>query len=681
MLPRLRRVFIFLFNSPPLLLAGVTLLAYGLLFPWLGFYWDEWPMTWIAHRLGPDGLARYFSTNRPYWGMIYRLTTPLLGYVPWHWQLFGLFWRWVTAVALWGTLRQVWPRHREPALWASLLFLVYPGFTQQSIGMMYGHFFVVLSAYLLSLWCSLKAVRLRRDGPAPANTRAVAGLLLLALLLSLVNLLAMEYFFILELLRAALIFALLRGEENAAPRWTGSLKPALLYALPYLALFIGAALWRAFFFRFQTQNYEIGLLDQLRAAPLAALGALLGGALNDLFNVAVAAWARPFLPANLSGLGARSTLLWVAVTLAALVFTGGFLLRRGAQRERGWPLPAMLLGAAALLLAGPPFWLTRLVIHLDYPNNRFTLPFMLGAALLLAGLIGLIPGKRFYRAGLVTLLAAAAVGYQFQQGVSFQRDWKTHNALFWQMQWRIPSLKENTILISSNLPLQYFSDNSLAGPLNWIYGANAAAGEMPYMYYFASVRSVLRPLFQPGNPITQDYLAATFRGSTDQMVAVTFSPPGCLRVLDPLLDAQNTMLPELMRQAAPLSNIDQILPTPASPLTPEIFGPEPAHGWCYYYEKADLARQVGDWEEVTALGDQAFASGDYPNDPMERLPFIEGYAHTGDWPRAQELTRESAAITPLMQPVLCRLWGRIAADLPGPEAQAALSELACSAQP
>jgi len=29
------------------------------------------------------------------------------------------------------------------------------------------------------------------------------------------------------------------------------------------------------------------------------------------------------------------------------------------------------------------------------------------------------------------------------------------------------------------------------------------------------------------------------------------------------------------------------------------------HGWCYYYQKANLARQQGDWEQVIALGREA----------------------------------------------------------------------------
>ena len=93
---------------------------------------------------------------------------------------------------------------------------------------------------------------------------------------------------------------------------------------------------------------------------------------------------------------------------------------------------------------------------------------------------------------------------------------------------------------------------------------------------------------------------------------------------------------------------------------PAIYGPEPAHGWCYYFEQADLARQLGDWEEVVKLGNQAFKLDDHPNNPLERFVFIEGYAHVGEWERAVKLSRESYKVSKsYVGPLLCRLWERI----------------------
>ena len=70
------------FTSPPLVLAIVAILAYGLLLPQLGFYWDDLPMSWIRYQLGTEAMARYFSTNRPVWGLLYQLTTRLFPQVP-----------------------------------------------------------------------------------------------------------------------------------------------------------------------------------------------------------------------------------------------------------------------------------------------------------------------------------------------------------------------------------------------------------------------------------------------------------------------------------------------------------------------------------------------------------------------------------------------------------------------
>lgn len=657
----------------PAALLGLTGLAYGLLFPWLGFYWDEWPMTWIAQRLGDDGLARYFATNRPYWGMIYRITTPLLGAVPWRWQLFGLFWRWFSAVALWGGLRRVFPHQRAHlAASAGVLFLLYPGFGQQSIGMMYGHFFVVFSAYLLSVWLSLAAL----TGVALPRWRFLL-LTVSALALSLLNLLAMEYFFLLELLRPLLFWAALTLHTGQAhPR--AVLRRAALYTLPYLALFGGVGAWRAFFFPYQTQNYRPETLAMIGANPLTGLLSLAATVLRDLWRVSFEAVGRAFILPNPAELGLRTTLVYAGVTLAAGLLTGYALLgqhRTTPPTPDGSPRAAIILGVIGLLTAGIPFWLTGLPIALDYPNDRFTLPFMLGFALLFAGLLSLIPRWRALPLLLMMLIAGLSAGLHFEQSSAFRRDWNMHRALFWQMSWRAPGFTPGTTIISSDLPLRYYSDNSLTGPLNWVYAPDNRSMQMSYMFYYASIRSERRLLFQPAQPIRQDYLAASFTGSTDQMVALIFHPPACLRILDPDLDPVNAMLPEQMRQAAALSSSQWVLPTGALDLTPEIFGAEPARSWCYYFESAALAAGQGKWQQVAALGEQAFALDDYPNDPMERVPFIEGYAHTANWLRALELSREAGSITPLMQPVLCRLWQRIERDTPASqEQQAAISE-------
>jgi hypothetical protein len=155
-------------------------------------------------------------------------------------------------------------------------------------------------------------------------------------------------------------------------------------------------------------------------------------------------------------------------------------------------------------------------------------------------------------------------------------------------------------------------------------------------------------------------LAKTFHGNTSRLVVIDYSPPGCLRVLDPQIDSANRLLVPLLRDAAELSNTTMIHQENAVTLPESLFAPEPAHGWCYYFEKADLARQFRDWQQVVELGEIAFHLDDHPNDPVERFVFIEGYAHAGDWEEAVHLSRESYRVSRnYVGPLLCRLWQRI----------------------
>ena len=181
---------------PVLILLVVSVLAYGLLLPQMGFFWDELPMTWIRYQLGPDAMTRYFSTNRPVWGMLYQLTTTLLPQTPIYWEMLALVVRWVSAVLVWLIARNIWRGRAEFAVIASLAFLLYPGFNQQWTSFLYSHFFIVLCFLLLSFLCSIWAER-RSDRRLVFS---LGGVILAGL-----NLWMMEYFFVLELLRPLLI--------------------------------------------------------------------------------------------------------------------------------------------------------------------------------------------------------------------------------------------------------------------------------------------------------------------------------------------------------------------------------------------------------------------------------------------------------------------------------------------
>ncbi len=249
--------------------------------------------------------------------------------------------------------------------------------------------------------------------------------------------------------------------------------------------------------------------------------------------------------------------------------------------------------------------------------------------------------------------------------------------MFWQLSWRMPGIQPGTVLLSNELPVRHYSDNSLTAPLNWVFDPNNRSETMSYALFYPTIRvGASLPALQPGLPIEWDYLATHFTGSSSKAVAFYYNPPGCVRVLDPYIEAGNYTLPPYLRKAMVLSTTTPILPEGQPHLPEALFGRQSETSWCYYFEKADLARQFGDWQQVIELGDLGFASGDYPNDPIERFPFIEAYAYTGDWQRALEQSRQAGQIAPVYEVLVCRLWERIEAQTqPGAERNAAVQSV------
>ena len=651
-----------------LVLLLIAVLAYGLLIPQLGFYWDDLPISWIRYQLGSEALTEYFSTNRPVWGILYQITTSVIPHEPFYWQIFALFWRWLGAVVVFALVEKLWKDKPRFALGVALLFLVYPGFNQQWASFLYSHFFIVLFFFLISHWFMLRAI----EEPHRYGRMTALGLVFSAL-----NLWMMEYFYVLELMRVGVILTTLRGETMTLR--ARAIRTLRLW-LPYLSVFVLAVLSRIFIFN--NQVYGIGLGDSLRSAPLETVINLARSIRFTLTLVLRDAWTQVTQLPDLASPETILTRYYFVVAASTLLLIAGFLFFPRDETKRyqknladsSWMIG---LGIFALLLSGWPFWLIGFIPSLAWPASRFTLPFMFGVSLVFAGGIHLIPWERI-RITLLVSLVALAVGKQFLTANDYAQDWHTQKELFWQLTWRAPDIAPDTAIIMNEGALEYYADNSLSPVVNWVYAPDEHDNHIEYVLLFPTtrLRSDALPKLEPDLPLFTDYLAGTFNGNTSQVLAVYFMPPACMRILDPEVDRVNRSIPEqtLMRFASRLTNYE-LISSEATSQMPKPYQPEPGHGWCYYFQKAELARQFGKWEEVVSLGEAAFGEGLQPADPAERFVFIEGYAHAGDWARAVELAKRSFDESELMRPPLCQLWKRVEAETgASPESDALTGE-------
>jgi hypothetical protein len=631
-------------RSIPLVFAVLTVLGYGLLLGTAGFHWDDWGVAWAAKFLGPAQFIPSFSGFRPLLGPIFFITTSLIPPVPLYWQILALVIRFLISLSTWWAIKSIWPQRPGWALMLGLFMLVYPGYSQHWVALTHiNQELIPLISYLLSFGVSARAIR-RESIPLTA----------LALLLQFWGLFPTEYFFGLELLRPVFIWSML-DEQHSLTR----LRRTLGLWLPYMLLWLADAAW--LFTLYRSDAYISYGIDTGSRLDLPGMILALGEA---VLKAGFIAWGQILVLAG-STLTSPTSLLTFALILITFVLMLSFLWVAVPREEASQSLAilAILAGMAGIVLGRVPSLVAGLPLTLQTVFDRFTISMALGASLLAAGLIELLLGRSPRLKWAVTgLLVALAVGQQFFNANLFRRDWSRQQEIYWQMAWRMPAIEPGTLLLTReipNMPLE--TDLSFTSPINWMYAPSYAGGDLPYALLYTEARlggGALADL-KPHMDVDLPFRTVWFHGSTDEALVLFFPEGGCMRVMDPGHGDAITYEKEsaFLTQAIPLSDPGRILLRQQAQIPP--FVDEPEHTWCTFYEKAELARQAGDWDVIIDLERAAQEQGLKPEDAFEWLPFIEARARTGDLERAAELTRLSLTQSARLRKGLCALWERL----------------------
>lgn len=634
----------------------LVLLAYGLLTPWLGFYWDDWPFAWFLRFFGSSEFIEVFRPFRPFLGPIFVVTTALFGGDPFTWQLVGLAIRFFLSLELWLVLRLIWPSQKWNLMWVVFLFTVYPGYQQQWISLTHVNQELIPLLWLVaSFGATAWAFR---------NERYKKSLTTLALVLQALGLFSTEYFFGLEILR---FFFLIVIVTETLTVWKDILRKAGFHWLPYFFVWMLNAAWTYAYHRSAAYNsYDINAFSSLSFSPLAIGNEIL----TTISLSGFVSWLNTFhIFSTIDG-----TLTQV-VSLIVLLFSASaiFIFMQFGYRKKinpdtvkndGWGLQAIFIGLVAIFAGRLPSWAAGLPLKLEFDYDRFMLSIMLGASMFIVGLATFIlkDGKR--KILILSVLIGLSTAYQFSVSNTFRRDWDNQQAFFWQLAWRMPALEKGTVLLTYELPLKYVSDLQITAPINWMYAPSLTNRELSYLllYIKSRINSSTLPSLQPDVPIQLQYRTVSFSGSTSNSVVIYKDADGCLRVLDDVYGNAETLpgASYFLLNAIPLSDPNQIqVGAPQPVLDKTLFGHEPAHDWCYFYEKAELARQQSDWEQVVKLYNQAQKSGLSASMPVENLPFIEGFAIIGQTDMALKLTDRTFKTQKELCPAIYTLWDRV----------------------
>jgi len=650
----------------------VSAITYLPLVDKFGIYRDAWQVIRTALSMGVDKIPGLFTIDRPLAGWIFLLGYQLQGDNVLAWSLVTFSLHLIAVLCLWWILRMLWPRERIATTLMALLFAVYPGFLEMPDAITYQIHISVLAAAMLSIALTLKAYQVE-------NSFQKIFLISISVLLALGYLFTVEYYIGLEVFRFILLWYM-QNRAGKPGNFIRKTSKTFFRFFPYFIVGILFLIWRLFFFKGSRPTTNINLLTQkYLASPLTMLFKVGSNWLTDFFNTVVGGWVVPAY--NLSTqTGTRDLVVSIFLGVLATGLTVFYLAwdRRFSETNKAgddlyipqdWSRDAIWIGLLSVLVIALPTSLANRAISfqatLTNGLDRYTLLPALGAVVLVVGLLYRFNSEKL-RWALVLMLLGSSVMAQYQNAVLFRDDWSSTRSLFWQLSWRAPQLQSGTVLLTAVPTASTVSESYHIGyPASLIYYPSVERPAIAsQVLESGTIDDILMQIKD-----TESRRTVTFdRDYRKSLVAYIPTENSCLHIVD----GQNPILPSgtspWVQIIAPYSHLEQIL-VDASPMVPpaSLFGNEPSRGWCYYYQKASLAAQQGNWAEVVRFGEEAKQLNLAPGDNSEWWPFIEGYLYMGDYDRAGEylaIIKESSYLRHQLCASLSKPQSALDADMP-----------------
>jgi hypothetical protein len=614
-----------------LLLFIVSALTYLPYVGKFGYFNDDWYLMYSASAYGPNTFIDIFSVDRPGRALVMLPAYILFGRNPLYYNLSAYFFRVAGALALFWILNRLWPGKRTTTFFMSLLFLIYPGFLSQPNAIDYQSHIIGLAAALTSIALTIRTIS--ADGIARKATLHILSILLGWFYLS-----QMEWYIGFEFFRWACVFLL-------SSRLGGTLLQktmrAIQWAYPSFVIPIFFLVWRLFFFVSERGATDTEIQFELvKLYPIQTVFHWTVQVIQDLFDVTLSAWVIPL--SQLTSYIQQWGGLWVILTVGLLGFIF-YQLQRANREEEALQFnvarEALLLGLSAAAIGLIPIAMANRDV--TFPAfSRYSLVSSVGVSLFLVSLLINING-RILRGAIATGLILIAMLTHHANSVKYAQESAMVQMFWWQVSWRVPQFQPRTTLIGNYPAGAIEEDYFIWGPANLIYYPEKQKLDNIQPTLFASVLNkgtVIKILTRERQEYDIRKNIVTYPNYRNILVLTQPTSASCVHAINSFQPEFSSKELDSIRLIGGYSEVEHVLmdETPHRPPA-TVFGPEPNHTWCYYYEKADLARQRSDWEEVQRLDSEAFEKGLAPEDMIEWIPFLQSYAKIANVERLTDL--------------------------------------------
>jgi hypothetical protein len=624
-------------------LALISILIYLMSINQFSYYRDDWYYAYDGYIAGHSIFNVMFSSDRPARGIFFGIYYLLFGAhpLPYHigiyiWRLFGAY------SALW-LFHLLWNRQRAANFSMALLFLIYPGFLWWVEGIEYQPMVASAALHTFSFALTLAAIQSTRK---PVKIFLWVG----SILTGLTAIALVDYAVGMEAFRILCIFLFITNTQDVP--FLRKITQTIRIALIPLTIPLFFLVWKLFIFAGDRKATDINTqLGDLLRTPLET-SLLWGQRLFDsALNVSTRAWWTPlqthyyFLQGNDLWVGFTIATISLALTLAAARLMSAT--NPDSQPAVGvnadhFPRQAILLGLAGVILGVlPVIMANRFVIFKAY--SHYALPASLAGVIFVVGLIHVLSSKNL-QIILVSLLVGVAALTHRGLTIKAADEQAAIRNFWWQVYWRIPKIQEGTLLAVHYPSITIGEDiEIISGPANFLYYPQPQPGIDLVKYKLGATllnKQGIQDILSEEAKISKLYRSHTmFLNYRRTLVMNQPSASSCVHVIDTrwIERSQHDTAP--ITQLFPHSKIAFALTENDEPSIPLefAFGAEPAHGWCYFYQKAELARQQGDWDSVATLGAEAASLNLVPADPIEWTPFLQAYAYLGQTEKVESL--------------------------------------------
>jgi hypothetical protein len=559
-------------------------------------------------------------------GVVYSFVYRLLGDTAINWHVYALLWRFIGGLAFFWILRLLWPEQKYITTLMAVLFIIYPGFLSQPNANTKQNHLYGFGTALLSIALMLQVLRTNSRGLKITYS-------ILSLLLTANYLWIYEYMIGFEATRIVLLGYMLF--KDGVRRFGTLAKETLKRIWPYWVVTALFLYWRVFVFEGSRNATDVsGLADSYLTNFRYMFLRLIAETGKDLLDTSIFAWfVQPYQLFSTAAYTNLAFALFVAAVVAGLVLLYTYLFRKwweaGAPEMDSTRLVKdfLWLGALVTVFAILPVILSDRQVELYDAYKSYGLHPIGGVVLFLAAIVLMVQPN--FRGLIVIALVGISVATQVLNADSWKPFWEYQRQMWWQLTWRAPDIENDTLVMTySTNGYNPEQDYEIWGPINLIY--NPEPAQTP------AIQAEVLNDTTTYNILKKEVIDNWVRDirlhrDYNNVLLISMSPlSSCLHVIDGQLPVYSELESLRMKQVGEFSRVDRIVTTEAAPVPPSsIFGAEPERGWCYYYQKASLARQKGDWEEVARLYEQARELNLETNDKSEIIPFFEAYVNLG----------------------------------------------------